>query len=178
MLTSEEVASASAEWGCNCGPAALAACLGFRIADVRLFLSNFERRGYMNGRHMRDAVLSAGGIIAAETITPLRRMQELPPMAHFPRRGLMRIQFGGPWTAPKANPNWAYRHTHWAACGNLGRGDVRVFDINSGYTTFADWTIKTIPQIGETKKQWDGTWWLLDLWDVKHPRQGASRVKA
>ena len=84
----------------------------------------------------------------------------------------MRIQFGGPWTAPDANPKWAYRHTHWVASRyGVDPEPAQIFDVNAmidgGWIYEHEWSGQLIPWlIKETTPRADGTWWPTHCWEV------------
>ncbi len=84
-LTHGECEAAWRDWGANCGPAALAACLGVPIANVRSHLKGFEGMGYTNPTMMFGALRSLGV-----------KWQRMKTPA-WPVRGLVRIQWHGPW---------------------------------------------------------------------------------
>ncbi|WP_422928633.1 hypothetical protein [Singulisphaera sp. PoT] len=158
-----DIDAANRSWGCNCGPAALSACVGFTLDEVRPHLGDFERRGYMNAAMMQAAVGHAGFCIK-----PAR------PGWAWPEHGLARIQFGGPWTQPGANPKWASVHTHWVASKRPSAGieGAWVYDVNGGWITFEDWVNDLLPLLGKSDKRADGTWSLTHIWEI---RRGRSR---
>lgn len=145
LFTPPDLEAAYEEWGCNCGPAALAALLGKSCAEIRPFLGDFERRGYANPTHLLTA-LKAMGVYA-------RWGGKNPP----PRRGLLFIQLGGPWLEPGVPVGAAYRHTHHIAVD----GDV-VFDVNAGH--WVSWETWAEPEGGvmafimDNHPKCDGTW--------------------
>jgi hypothetical protein len=111
-------------WHFNCGPAAVCAVAGLTPTEVRPHLRDFEQRGFTNPT-LTWAILGTLGI-KGKRIEPgfcslyAQRDQTL---------GLMRVQWGGPWTAEGVPVQARYRHTHWVAWCVLRR--VRfVFDIN------------------------------------------------
>src|ERR1700733_3262170 len=60
-FTPDDVLRAHDAWGCSCGPAALAACLGVDLDAVRrLVAPEFEQRRYMNTTMMLAALARAG----------------------------------------------------------------------------------------------------------------------
>lgn len=104
---------AHTEWKCNCGPAALAACLGWTLEQVRPHLGDFERRGYVNVTMMRDAIAASGH-------RHYDGMKRVPSDRHgypgMPDHGLIRIQWGIPGIGPGIKlPVWASNYTHWIA---------------------------------------------------------------
>lgn len=142
VLTFAEVEAAADEWGCNCGPAALAAVLGLSLAEIRPHLGDFEAKGYMNPTMMLAALRSlwvkweawaAGGIL-------------------WPTCGLCRVQWEGPWTAPGVPIAARYRKTHWVGSRILSDGCVQVFDVNAmhhngGWLDFEVWRQQLVPWI-------------------------------
>lgn len=150
-----DVDQAHAEWGCNCGPAALAACLGWTLTAVRPTLVNFEGRGYLNPWSMSASINSAGF-----------RHADADRMLLWPRHGLVRVQFGGPWTAPGASPRWAATHTHWIAT-KAHEGAWWVYDVNAGWLTAPAWTEEIIPRLTAAIPRADGRWETTHRWEVR-----------
>ncbi len=150
-FTEADAIQAWESWGCNCGPAALAACLGLTPEDVRPHLGDFARRGYMNPTMMGQALASLG-----------RRWMSVRAIAD---RGVVRIQFGGPWMKPGVPPAAAYRHTHWIAAMVHERA-VWVYDVNGGWRTRTDWEAEIIPLLVADNPRRDGTWQPTHRWEV------------
>jgi hypothetical protein len=129
-FTQADALAAYQSWRCTCGPAALAAALGLTLDAVRPACEAAGFGGkvtWMSPTMMAAAVANAGGAITRRH--PMEARSRL-----FPGAGLARIQFGGPWCEPGANPKWAYWHTHWVAAwrGGVGHGRTTVFDVNGG----------------------------------------------
>jgi hypothetical protein len=141
-FSSDDLDRAHAEWGCNCGPAALAACLNRTPDDIRPHLGDFERRGYMNVPGMRAAIRSAGAILQ-------------PKPAGQIAHGLIRIQFTGPWMAPGVPPAAACRYTHWVAAQTFG-GLNWIFDVNGGWQVEDEWKDAIVPRLIESYRRADG----------------------
>jgi hypothetical protein len=164
-FTLAELERASDTWGCNCGPAALAAICGLTLDEVR---PHFERErpfpGYTNPTLMHAALRSALG-------DPPGFWQQVPgsrsvgATVSWPRYGLCRIQWEGPWTQPGVPIAARYRQTHWAGAARRPREDgkpilhddsnVGVWDVNaignrSGWCALADWSSKLVPWILES----------------------------
>lgn len=156
-FTEADVEQANSEWGCNCGPAALAACLGMTLDGVRPHLEEFERRGYMNASMMKAAVEDCGFF------------RVLPATERWPIHGLLRIQFTGPWTQPGANSKWAACHTHWIACkGNPCDHEPRwIFDVNGLWMPFSDWVTDVVPRLTAAHPRADGGWEATHVWEVR-----------
>lgn len=168
-------------WGCNCGPSALAACLGMTLKDVYAAVASvgFPPKNYMSPTMMQGALRHLG--VHWKPIGTGNPIAEL----NFPKRGLVRIQWEGPWTAQGANPRWSYRHTHWIAAWRqrgenvaasvLAVLDPVVFDINGGLMQFDEWEESIVPTITKTIPRADGDWHVTHSWEcvgVTNPRTG------
>jgi hypothetical protein len=155
-FTETDAARAYHEWRANCGPAALAACLGLTLDAVRPHLGDFEARGYMNPTMMANAVRSLGA---------LRQMMRIDERETFPSRGLVRIQWGGPWINPGVPVGAAYARTHWVASLNHD-GFPWVFDINGGWLLRRQWESDIVPLLIAEVRKADGSWFPTHRWDV------------
>lgn len=121
------------EWGCNCGPAAVAAMLDMTLDEVRPHLGDFERKRYTNPTLMLSVLRSIG-----------RPFQGVG--CFWPDHGLARIQWEGPWTEPGVPMRARYRYTHWVGTSLNAAGERGVFDVNalsngSGWCALADWRL-------------------------------------
>jgi len=160
-----ELQNAHRAWGCNCGPAALAACLGLQLTEVRGSLGRFGQLGYMNREMMFEAVVKLGfrpGPDLAEDQDGVDR---------YPSHGLCLVQFGGPWCdGPKANVKWAKLHSHWIASKIGGDHQSWIFDVNCyGWVSFQRWSEDTLPLLLAADKYRDGTHWLSASWEIRRP---------
>lgn len=54
-FTEEELEAAADEWGCNCGPSALAFALQKPLEEVRYAIPDFEQKGYTSPTMIRIA---------------------------------------------------------------------------------------------------------------------------
>jgi hypothetical protein len=104
-FTEQDSERASAEWGANCGPHALAAALWLDLSTVRDLMPDFEDKGYTTPTMMESALKAAG---INHTRTTKLRTSELC-------EGISRIQWEGPWLKPGVPFAAAYHHTHWVA---------------------------------------------------------------
>src|SRR5258706_2485946 len=122
----KEAEAASVQWGFNCGPAALCAVTGMTPEQVRPHLIDFEQKGYTNPTMMLKALESLQ--------VPFRTAYRSDTPGPFPKVdfGLVRLQWGGPWTRPGVPPRARYRKTHWAAA-QTDSHTTWMFDINSIY---------------------------------------------
>jgi hypothetical protein len=164
------------DWGCNCGPAALAAILDLSLDAVRPAVESagFSDRRYMSPTMMKAALRYLRVCWSERQITPA----DIGGLA-FPNRGLARIQWEGPWTAPGANPKWAYRQTHWVASWKSAAGDATVadkvwsqlspviFDINGGLMEFNRWEEEIVPLITSSIPRADGDWHVTHCWEIE-----------
>lgn len=131
-----DVDEAFEQWGCNCGPAALAAALGRECADVRPLVDPFK--GYMNATDMLIALHRAD--IRARTLSK-------PSRSFLEERGVIRIvlvQWNGSWdTVPRA----AATRRHWVASVATDAASL-VYDVNEdGWITLDGWVASTVPQL-------------------------------
>jgi hypothetical protein len=177
-FTFDDLERAHAEWRCNCGPAAFAAICGLTLNEARNHFPEFH--GWTNPTTMLDALMSAGMVW---------RIWKPTYDGHgimWPRYGLARIQWEGPWTtAIGTNPRWAYRHTHWVGAGPTYGGDgkpnyddVCIWDINQmserdrGWAPLQWWTRKTAPDITSSISRATGGWRITHAIEVE--RSGAA----
>jgi len=190
-FSQEDAAAAWRTWGANCGPGALAALLQVSLDAVRpaLAAAGFEDRPclkrYTSPTIMRAALETLGCKIAKDVRgNPefTRGGSRAPASTPWPNRGLVRVQWTGPWTAPGANPRWAYGATHWVCAwgveAELVVGKTRlpasshlIFDINTGWNLRADWERETVPLILKDYKRADGGWYPTHLWEVALARE-------
>ena len=159
-FTEEEANKAADEWGFNCGPAALCAVLNLTPAELRPHLIDFEQKGSTNPSLM-FAVLKALNI--DHRCSYRSDVAESAQLNAWPRFGLVRIQWGGPWTKPGVPKRVRYHKTHWVATRGQSY-DLEVFDVNAmrdgGWLPFRVWSERLIPWlIKECVPKADGTWW-------------------
>lgn len=180
-FTEEQARKAHEEWGCNCGPTALAFAMQMPLSFVRPLIPDFDSRRYTNPTMMRAAlkaagqdfkavkipVLTAGGAL---DIGPLYGEPTNPtpdycpdPLKQESQPHLVRIQWTGPWTKAGANPKWGYRFTHWI-CTWLQRGLPLVFDCNGGIMHHQKWESEIVPLICDTIPQADSGWYPTHIW--------------
>ena len=149
---------ANKEWGCNCGPGALAFVLGIDLDQVRPLIEGFDEKRYTSPTMMEQAIKRAWRGVQKCSVR-----SGLPPdrsSMHTDGAALVRVQWTGPWTDPGANPRWAYGHTHWIA--TFG-GDM-VFDINGGQRTLESWEELIVPALVAVEKRRSGGWYPTHVW--------------
>jgi hypothetical protein len=98
-FTLDDAQRARDEWNFSCGPAALAVVSGLTLQDLRPQMGDFESKGYTNPTLMFDCLNRLG-------INWKPRKARGPTGWHsdglhvWPRFGLCRVQWEGPWMAP------------------------------------------------------------------------------
>ncbi len=158
--------SAYREWGCNCGPTAVAAVLGRTLDEVRPHLGDFESKRYTNPTLMYRALRSLG----ATWVPIVRSLLDPRPIVGWPRLGLVRIQWEGPWTAPGVPLRARYRHTHWVGAATSG-DEVGIWDCNalnngSGWVALAGWESVVVPWILSNHPRATGRWHQTHVLDL------------
>lgn len=166
-FSSDDMNRANEEWGCNCGPTALAAALRIMLEEARDLIPWFVERKYTSPS-MMTAALNASGVKWNE----LTKRRHIPPSSCpecLPDHGLVRVQWTGPWTQPGANGRWAYGFTHWFATFTLEPRcpqHLVVFDCNSGPVTWQQWRDSVPHAITSQINRADGGWYLTHLIQV------------
>lgn len=141
-FTEEDAHKAYDEWGCNCGPTALAAIMGSTLDEARKALPGFDDKHYTNPTMMFAGLdnLKAKYTISTQS-------------SRWPKYGLVRVQWEGPWTNPGVPIRARYRHTHWVAAQLGADGTTGIFDCNSmpsgGWIGLRDWMDSLVPWILE-----------------------------
>ena len=139
-FSAAEAIKSSDEWGCNCGPGALAAILGKTLDEVRPLIPGFEQKRYTNPTMMYEALNSSGAHW---------RLERSPASAlFFPKYGLARVQWEGPWTEPGVPVRARYRYTHWVGA-HTQPAQISIFDINAisygGWIHADEWSNDLVP---------------------------------
>lgn len=150
-FTHAEAERAYALWGCNCGPAALAAVLDRTLDEVRPLMGDFETKGYTNPSLMKDALYRAGAKFRV-TALGYKIAGGRITFVGWPKDGLARIQWEGPWCDDGVPMAARYRHTHWVGARMRSDGATGIFDVNcmnngSGWVGHADWQRMLVPHI-------------------------------
>lgn len=167
-FTLADLLAARDAWSCSCGPASLAAICGLTLDEVRPHFGP-DWPGYTNVRAMRLAIHRAG-----------RTYHDHPRhQTAWPRYGLARIQWEGPWTAPGANPRWSYRHTHWVGVSRLQLAsgvvvdpdavyiwDCNATDIGGGWSPLAWWSSRVAPRLTREIQRATGGWHITHAIEV------------
>jgi hypothetical protein len=160
-FTEQDAVRAYQEWGCNCGPTALAFALKVPLDAVRNAIPGFDAKRYTSPTMMKAALANLG-----RTYTAMHGRDGDPTIGTMFGRGpaLTRIQWTGPWTEPGANPKWAYRQTHWIVSWAVEGQAPRVFDVNGGVRGFKSWVDEIVPILTADIKRADGGWYPTHVW--------------
>ncbi|HKY40737.1 MAG TPA: hypothetical protein VJN18_32605 [Polyangiaceae bacterium] len=155
-FTTLEAEIAGDTWGFNCGPGAFCAALGLRPEQARPHFKGFEDKGYTNPTMMFEALKSYGAWFNTQSAP---RGSMLP----WPKHGLVRIQWGGPWMKDGVPMQARYRQTHWVASWVSTLGTLAIFDINAiesgGWLNQGPWENDIVPWLlKECVPRADGTW--------------------
>lgn len=164
-FSADDTERAADQWGCNCGPGAIAAIMGMTLDDVRFFMGDFEKKHYTNPTLMFQTLdgISWNGLCEDWT-----KRSDLD----WPDYGLARIQWEGPWTKPGVPMRARYRYTHWV--GTCRRGaEVGVWDINmlgngTGWGSLEHWRTILVPWLlKELHPKADGKWHITHSIEVE-----------
>jgi len=171
---------ATDEWGCNCGPSALAFAARLSLDSVRPAIPDFDARRYTSPTMMKLALAHLSLPITNVRLTDGQNGRALEAvLALFGEAiGLIRIQWTGPWTAKGMNPRWAYRQSHWIAGWNRPRGnhfEALVFDCNGGIRTLESWEKEIVPILTEGIPRADGGWYPTHVWRITQPSREEPR---
>jgi hypothetical protein len=148
----EELQKAYTEWGCNCGPSALATMLSLKPDDVHPHIQHFDERHYTSPSMMAAALQSLGVKMASRA---------MPEPKRFAAYGLNRIQWEGPWYG-----RFAYHRTHWVGSMAWSGGNTFVFDCNGGWKFLPEWEKEIAPLLTAQYKRATGGWHVTHAWQL------------
>lgn len=177
-ITLADAEVAYVNWGANCGPTALAAVLGLTLDQVRPHMGDFERKGYTNPTLMYAALKSLGAKHHDRRLIAMKVEHARGARAEdWPRYGLCRVQWEGPWTAPGVPLRARYRHTHWIGCSvrSDGPADIGIFDVNclnngTGWVSLDNWRLLVVPEIlAACEPKASGGWHLTHTIEIARP---------
>lgn len=170
-FTYDEAERASDEWGFNCGPAAVAAICGLTIAELRPHLGDFELKRYTNPSMMVGILHKLGVGYSFEFGLNAKFEMQRTGRKPWPRFGLTRIQWEGPWTREGVPMAARYRHTHWIGVNSTNPDNVGIWDVNclnngTGWTSLENWTRIAVPAILANHPRANGKWHLTHTVEV------------
>jgi hypothetical protein len=173
QFSHDDIVQANADWGCNCGPAALAFALQTGLDDVRpaMMAAGFGVKGHTTPT-MMSAALVAMNAKKRQVQVPVRNAGgglDIEPLFVESLITLVRVQWTGPWTRPGTSPRWAYAYTHWIATW-AERGVPLVFDCNGGVQHVERWEYETVPAITSQISRADGGWHPTHVWHIAKNR--------
>jgi hypothetical protein len=167
-FTLADLEHAHAAWSCNCGPAALAAICGLTLVEVRPHFPGFK-----------GLVTTPQMIFALKSARPHARFTVSTYRDHgWPRFGLARIQWEGPWTAPGADPKWASRFTHWVGASQGEASGVEIWDVNAldvnatfgdGWAPLKWWKRDIVAALTGEIQNASGGWHITHAIEVERP---------
>ena len=161
-FSSADLERASKEWGCNCGPSALAFALQMPLEYARTIIPEFERKKYTSPTMMKAALANAG--LSFEAV---KCPKEADIFSGEPEQPvLVRAQWTGPWTESGTNPRWAYWYTHWFAAWRTERNECKIFDCNGGIMSPRDWELDIMPVLANCHKRAYGGWFPTHVWKL------------
>jgi hypothetical protein len=167
-----DLVEAGKSWGCNSGPAALAACWCLSLNAVRRVLVGFEGGTNMTATQMHGALMALRLYVETEH-SDGGYEQDI-----WPKFGICLVQFSGPWlTDDRPNLAAAAKHTHWIATKlDPDSGDRWVFDATAAaWLHVNNWFSEIVPQMVAAEKSRDGTYWLEHSWEIRKDGGNVSR---
>lgn len=167
-FTEQEMAAASAEWGCNCGPSALAFAVQQPLDVARFAIPEFEKKRFTSPMMMKAGLEFLKRRWAAAKPPRFVRDYKIDVEAMFVELpALVRVQWDGPWCDPGMNPRWAYRYTHWI-CTWMDHGVPFVFDCNGGIRGIGSWEDEIVPLLACMPRA-NGEWFPTHIWRLLPP---------
>lgn len=166
-FTAAQVDTAYEEWGFNCGPGALCAVLSLTPDQLRPHLVEFEQKRFMNPTHVFSVLrrLDIRHRLTYKGDEPSIRY------SRFPRYGLVRVQFDGPWTKPDVPIAARYKHTHWISVQRDQLGGIVVFDVNAmewgGWLPWTEWEEKVLSLLLSGQARATGQWWATHSIEIR-----------
>jgi hypothetical protein len=174
-FTEKEAHAAADEWGFNCGPAAVAAICGLSINELRPHLGDFEVKGHTNPTLMAEILRNVGAKVI--NFERLNLNADASLRKRWPRWGLARVQWEGPWTRKGVPIKARYRYTHWVGASYVNRDNVGIWDVNclnngTGWVGLYEWTNVLVPWLlKECYPRADGKWHLTHVVEIERPKE-------
>jgi hypothetical protein len=175
QFTLAEAEAAADEWGFNCGPAAVAAICGLSIKELRPFLGDFESKRYTNPTLMKSILANVSARVVEFVSLDWRAQASGLMPVPWPRYGLARVQWEGPWTNQGVPMAARYRQTHWVGSSYANRDNVGIWDVNclnngTGWVGLKEWSETLVPWLlKECHPRANGNWHLTHTVSIAHP---------
>jgi hypothetical protein len=167
-FTEEDANEAWEAYGFNCGPAAICAICGMTPEEIRSHLGDFELKRYTNPTLMWKILENLN-----VRIKGIRGLADNVPKLSWPRWGLARVQWEGPWTAPGVPIKARYRQTHWIGVNSTNPSDIGIWDVNclnngNGWVSLSNWESIIVPAILKAcHPKADGRWHLTHTVEIE-----------
>ncbi len=161
-FTQEEFEQAVVEWGCNCGPSALAFACQVSLERARDAIPGFVEKRYTSPTMMK-AGLDSLGQAWFSAVDRAWKGTDASDIWLDGHTCLVRVQWDGPWCAQGMNPRWAYGHTHWISTFVHGTLGPHVFDCNGGMRSLHSWRGAIAPLLWGSIKRATG-WFPTHIW--------------
>ncbi len=160
LFAPPDIEQQNAVWGANCGPGALAALMGIKVADVRPFVEHAQGgafSGYMHAGHLMTVLTSAG-------YSPRRRNNKVVGAVLWPAQmGLAVLQLDGRWLGDGVPFPVRFKYTHTVASAE---GGALIFDANAGeWLPFVTWNRQVMSDVVHRQKGATG-WHTSTVIDV------------
>jgi len=121
-----DIEVARINFGANCGPASFATATRREVCRIMQYFAHFDHSPWTTLTQMRRAFLAAGQAIEVYR-------------CRMPTRGVVLVQWLGPWTQKDLFSRWSLVHTHWIAVE-----DEWIFDCTAGeWQTRFEWQRRT-----------------------------------
>ncbi len=175
-FTEDEANAAAEEWGFNCGPAAVAAICGLSLSELRPHLGDFEQKRYTDPALMVRILKNIGVKVLSFDRLKWRFEMERTGRVPWPRYGLARVQWEGPWTKDGVPMAARYRATHWVGVNyadpdNIGIWDVNCLNNGTGWVSLSAWTTTLVPWLlDKCHPRADGKWHLTHIVEIEQRR--------
>lgn len=176
----DEADAAADEWGLNCGPAAVASICGLSLDELRPQLGDFELKRYTNPTLMAQILKNIGAKVIEFGRLDWRFEMERTGRAPWPRYGLARVQWEGPWTKDGVPMAARYRATHWVGASYANRDNIGIWDVNclnngTGWVGLHEWTNTLVPWLlKELYPRASGKWHLTHVVEIEQPRDSST----
>jgi hypothetical protein len=179
-FTIDDAHRAFDDWGANCGPGAIAAMVGMTLDELRPHMGDFESKRYTNPTLMFHVLRSVGAQWSCNKLGD-KCGGATCTFVGWPKFGLARVQWEGPWTQPGVPMRARYRYTHWVGTAFSSDGKkVGIFDINcmnngSGWVSSDDWKAVIVPWLlGELYKRANGLWHITHAIELQRDAEGRA----